>query len=180
MTAPTKSNALQSYQVLLYNRALHPELFALKARRVVRSGPYELEMWAMQGAHLLRFEKGALCCSELLTAQESQLPTSGIVSSFLAAGDRDFEHRFTKDRVTYMTTVQSETLSENLYLAIHEEMLDHAREIDGLLHRWSDDTGQCLSLLEAQRYSKEVHVQAYHLIAHGGIVLRTQTIFEIA
>ncbi len=42
MNLPTK-NSLQSYQVILYHRALHPELFQLRGRKVVRHGDYELE-----------------------------------------------------------------------------------------------------------------------------------------
>src|SRR5688572_11974601 len=121
MNLPVK-HSLQSYQMFLYGRALHPELFPLRRRKVVNHGRYELEVWAMDGAHLLRFEMGPLCACELLTAQEGRLPEHGVVSAFLAAGERDFEHRFEKDKVTYMTTIQTETLSENLYLATFEEI----------------------------------------------------------
>jgi hypothetical protein len=178
MTLPLKPNSLQAYQVLLYSRALHPELFALKGRKVVRHGNYEFEVWAMAGAHLLRFEKGGLCACELVTGDEGRLPQSGIVSAFLCAGERDFEHRFEKDKVVYMTTVQTETLSENLYISTMDEMLDYARGTDALCHRWTDESGECLSMIDTQRYNREIHAQAYHLIAQGGIVIRTQTIFE--
>lgn len=178
MSLPVKSPTLQSYQVLLYNRALHPELFPLRGRRVVRHGNYEFEVWVMEGAHLLRFEHSTLCACELLTDQEGRLPEAGVVSGFLAAGERDFEHRFTKDKVTYMTTVQTETLSENLFVATYEEMLEYGRSSDALTHKWSDGAGQCLSMLDLQRYNREIHAQSYHLIAQGGLVIRTQTIFE--
>ncbi len=178
MNAQVKSNSLQTYQTILYGRALHPEFFPLKGRRVVRHGAYELELWVMSGSHLLRFERGTLCASELVTDQEGNLPDAGVVTAFLCAGDRDFEHRFERDKVTYMTSVQTETLAENLYASTMDEMLECARDTDGLLHRWDDDAGPCLSLLDAQMYNREIHVQAYHMLAHGGIVLRTQTIFE--
>jgi hypothetical protein len=180
MSLPAKSNSLQSYQVVLYNRALHPELFPLKGRKVVKHGEYELEGWVMPGAHLLRFEHRKVCASELLTDQEDNLPATGVVSAFLCAGERDYEHRFTEETATYMTTVQTETLSENLYLATFKEILEFSREADAVVHKWADDSGPCLSMLDLQRYNKEVHAQSYHLIAQGGIVLRTQTIFEHA
>jgi hypothetical protein len=178
MTTPLKPNALQAYQVVLYNRALHPELFSLKGRKVVRHGDYEFEVWAMKGAHLLRFERGALCACELVSAEESKLPASGVVSAFLAAGERDYEHRFEKEKVVYMTTVQTETLSETLYISTFEEMMDYAKSTDALTHRWTDDAGECLTMIDTQRYNREIHAQAYHLIATGGVVIRTQTIFE--
>ncbi|MEZ6234463.1 MAG: hypothetical protein R3B68_09765 [Phycisphaerales bacterium] len=221
MSTPQKTNALQSYQMLLYDRALHPELFSLKARRVVRHGPWELEAWVMQGQHLLRFECGAVCASELVTDQEAGLPTTGALSAFLCAGERDFEHRFGsgaangihangvqasgvhanggpkpvvsagriggangggigRGGVVYMTTVQTETLSENLYAATCEEMAGHIKENDSLVHSWEGEMGSGMSIVDVQRYAKEVHAQAYHLLPSGGIVIRTQTIFEHA
>ncbi|MCC6676988.1 MAG: DUF2617 family protein [Phycisphaerales bacterium] len=178
MNLPTK-NSLQSYQVVLYHRALHPELFQLRGRKVIRHGDYELESWVMSGSHLLRFEHKSLCASELVTDQDRNLPEGGVVTAFLCAGERDYEHAFKKDRVTYMTTVQTETLSDNLFAATYEEMLDFGRESGALTHAWEDESGRCLSMIDVQRYSTEVHAQAYHLIANGGIVLRTQTIFEV-
>lgn len=178
MTMPVKAPNLQSYQVLLYGRALHPELFPLKGRRVVRHGRYEFEVWVMEGAHLLRFEHAQLCACELLTDQDGRLPEQGVVNGFLAAGERDFEHRFVKERVTYMTTVQTETLSENLYIATMDEMLNYGRSSSALSHRWDDGAGPCLSMIDLQRYNSEIHAQSYHLISQGGLVIRTQTIFE--
>jgi hypothetical protein len=175
---PGKQNLLQAYQVVLYQRALHPEIFPLKARKVVKHGAYELEAWVMPGQHLLRFEHRGLCLCELVTDQEKSVPAQGIVSAFLCAAEKDFEHAFPKDSVNYMTTVQTETLSENLYHSTYEEMLDHARQTQAVAHRWTDDAGKCLSVIDIQRMQREVHVQSYHLIANAAFVLRTQTIFE--
>jgi hypothetical protein len=180
MTTPLRPSSLQSYQTILYNRALHPEFFPLKGRRVIKRSRYELELWVMAGSHLLRFEHGTMVASELVTDQEGNLPDQGVVTAFLCAGERDVEHRFDKARVSYMTTVQTESLSENLYLATFKEMEVTARETGALVYRWQDEAGKCLSMLDMQQYNREVHVQAYHLMAQGGLVLRTQTLFEHA
>ena len=179
MSQQAKTTSLQSYQSVLYNRALHPELFALKHRRVVRGPNFEFEAWLMNGGHLLRFEHKTMCASELVTDQEGALPDAGVVAASLCAGERDFEHAFPRDGVTYLTTIQTETLSENLYASTLDEMLRFASEVNGLCTVWEDGAGKCLSLLDLQRYSKEMHAQAFHLQAQGGVVVRTQTIFEI-
>jgi hypothetical protein len=129
---------------------------------------------------MLRFDHRTLCVSELLTDQERTPPLQGQVSSFLCAGERDVEHRFPREKVTYMTSVQTETLSDSLYAASLEEMLDHARSNHSLSHTWDDEAGRCLSLVDIQRMARQVHVQSYHLIASAALVLRTQTIFEHA
>ncbi len=174
----SQPNNLQTYQVVLYDRALHPELFSLRQRRVVTHGAYELETWLIPGGHILRFEHGGKCLSELVTDQTGSLPQSGIVTAFLCAGERDFDKLFERERINYMTTVQTEQLSENLYLATLDEMRDYADEVEALRHEWADEAGPNLSMLDVQRFSREIHIQSYHLLASGGVVLRTQTIFE--
>lgn len=178
MQSALKANSLQSYQTILYDRALHPELFQLKARRVVTHQGYELEAWLMPGQHLLRFECGRICCCELVTDQESGLPEQGVVQQFFCVGEHDFDHTFREQPVNYMTTVQTEQLSENLFEATLEEMRQHAAAENCLVHTWRDEAGDNMSVLDVQRYHKEIHCQGYHLLARGGIVLRTQTIFE--
>lgn len=178
MDTPTRINSLNTYQVVLYDRALHPEFFDLKTRRTEHLNGFEFEAWLMNGAHVLRFEAGPLCASELVTDQERGLPDLGVVTAFLCGGERDFDHSFAGGALNYITTAQTETLAENLYLTTHEELLAFGREGGALIHQWEDEAGPCLSMLDTQRFSTEMHVQAYHLLANQGVVLRTQTIFE--
>ena len=178
LQVPGKPSALSTYQTALYNRALHPELFPLKARRVVSGVGYELEGWIMPGCHLLRFEQHSLCACELLSDRDTLVPAQGIVARFFCAGEHEFEHSFKKDKVTYMVSIQTESLSENLYLATYDELAEHGREVSALVYEWTDEVGKCLSMIELQRMSGEVHAHCYHLVANGGLVVRTQSIFE--
>lgn len=181
MNVSTKlQSAPPCHNLILYRKALHPELFQVKARRALSHGRYEFEAWLMNGSHMLRFQVDGFCCCELLTDKEGGLPTTGAVVTFPCIGEKDFDHPFTDEGVKYITTMQTETLSENLYRATYNEMIAFADETDGVLVRWnSKDGGANLSLLDLQRHGKEVHAQSYHLFAQGGLVLRTQTIFEI-
>lgn len=178
MNSTTRSTALQTLQLHLYPKALHPELFELQDRRVVTYGVYELEAWIMPNAHVVRFGVDRACYTELVTDRESGLP-DGSTETFYCAGERDFEKTFQGDGITYMTSVQTEQLGDNLYASTYDELRAFSREVDGLTHLW-EDGGPCLSMLDIQRYDQEVHVQAYHMIARGGIVLRTQSLFEHA
>ena len=185
MDMPTQPISTQSYQALLYDRALHPELFDLRSRRVhplksviPGNGSAELETWLMPGAHLLRFEQGATCAAELLIDREDGLPEAGVLSAILCAGEHEFEHSFGTAKVTYMLSVQTETLSENLYAATMREMREHAAQNESDSFAWTSDAGENLSLLDVQTYRDQVHVQAYHLVAAGGFVLRSQSLFE--
>lgn len=179
MNTQTRPNSLQTFQLLLYRRPLHPEVFNLRGRHAITHGEYQLESWIMPGGHVMRFTYDGFCASELVTDQEGGVPLEAAVTGFHCAGEHEFDHKFVAERMNYMTSVQTETLGENLYAATYDEMVDFAKETGALIHRWSDiDGGRNLSMLDVQRLAKEVHAQAYHLIAHGGVVLRTQTIFE--
>lgn len=82
--------------------------------------------------------------------------------------------------VVYMTSVQTETLPESLYASTYRELIDFGRQNGALVHLWRDAKGPCLSMIDMQRYAGQAHAQTYHLTALGGVVLRTQSIFELA
>lgn len=180
MNSQLRISGLHTYQLLLYRKALHPELFQVKARRQIQHSAYELESWLMPGGHLMRFRhNGFTACELMVGGQEGQLPLEGAVTAFPVAGEHDFEHQFKQEKVTYVTSVQTETLPENLYASTYEEMVDFAKETGALVHKWSDaEEMHNLSLLDVQRLGREVHAQSYHLLAQGGVVIRSQTIFE--
>ncbi|MEO1534717.1 MAG: DUF2617 family protein [Planctomycetota bacterium] len=178
MDMPTQPICTQSYQALLYNKALHPELFDLRSRRVHTSSSAELETWLMPGGHVLRFERGPVCGTELLIDRESGLPQTGVVSALLCAGEHELEQDLGRGSAKYMLSVQTETLSENLYASTMREMREHAEENESDVFAWTSAEGENLSLLDVQTYHDQMHVQAYHLVANGGFVLRSQSLFE--
>jgi hypothetical protein len=76
--------------------------------------------------------------------------------------------------------MQTETLSDHLYLGTYKEMMAHARENDSLYAAWTDAAGKPnLSLIDVQHFRNEVHVQGYHLRSDCGLVLRTQSMLQI-
>jgi hypothetical protein len=178
MTIQIDPDGFPAYQIFLYDRALHPLMFPFRGRRVIRYGEYEFEAWILPGGHVLRFELGGLCAVELVTHQAAGLPHDGVLVSRACEEELDFEHRFRVEPVTYMTAVDVETLCENVYLDTLEELREHAAEARALAHEWSGPGGPCLSIVDVQRFRAEVHVQGYHLLAGGRLVLRSQTLFE--
>ena len=177
MNASTKTAGLQAYQTVLYDRALHPDVFALRSRKIIRHGRYELEAWALQGGHVLRFEYDGVCATEVVSEHENLVPMVGILSASPCNGEHEYEHRFDEDGVVYMTAVQTEQLPENVYLATMEEIREYVSETDSLFHEWVDENGAGMTAVGIHRYAREVHVQCFHFIP-GGLVVRTQSLFE--
>jgi hypothetical protein len=179
MSLPSRTSSLQTYNLGLYRTAIHPEFFQIDGRTRIAHGDYEFEAWICRGGHALRFEHQGLCVCEVISQEIDQLPERGHVMTLPCAGEKDHETDFS-ERVGYVTSIQTETLTDHLYLGTYNEMLEHGRMSDGLMSVWTDDGGRPnLSLLDFQRYGDEVHVQAYHLRSDCGLVLRNQSMFQV-
>jgi hypothetical protein len=174
------SSSVQSYRILLYQRALHPELFDIQERRNIVHGEYEVESWLVPGGHVIRFESGGQCITEAVSEQDLQLPQRGLMHTIPCLGEKEIEEAV-NGTVRYVSSVQTELLSDNLFTATFNEMQEFARDSNAMqfIHE-TEDGRQNLSLLDVQRYKREIHAQAYHLVSQSSFVLRTQSIFEIA
>ena len=163
---------------MVYNRGLHPELFDMKARRSHRQNSYETEAWVAASGHTVRFQIDGQCITETVIDHPDHLPENGLVHAMPCLGEKEFELTPTGE-IGYVTTIQTEALTDNLYMATYREMCEFAVEHGSLEYRWTDEEGAaCLSLLDSQTYKWEFHIQTYHLLGRSCIVLRTQSIFE--
>lgn len=182
MSFTAKTNSLQSYHMLVYRNALHPEFFKIEGRRKIEHGGYEFESWIFRGGHAVRFQYDGQCVTEIVTEAMLHLPERGLLATLPCAGEKDHESEI-GESIDHVTSIQTETLSDHLYLSTYNEMLDHGRACNGLVSAWTDPSGvggkPNLSLLDLQRYHGEVHLQSYHLRSDCSLVLRTQTIFQI-
>jgi hypothetical protein len=171
------------FRLMLYQRALHPELFDLQARRRDRQGEYEVESWVTPAGHVVRFQVGQYCLTECVIDRGDHLPETGLAYALPCLGEKDYElddPATAGGKLGYVTTIQTENLTDNLYQATFREMQDFVSDTGSLAHEWKTADGlSCLSLLDAQKYRREFHVQSYHLLGVNGLVLRTQSIFEM-
>jgi len=179
MSVSHKSSTAQIFHLMVYRRALHPELIDLRGRRCHEHGEYEVETWIAPAAHVVRFRVGSDAITEAVLESGDNLPETGLIHALPCMGEKDYELDST-GRIGYFATVQVESLSDNLYMATYREMVDFAEETEALSHQWEiDDNRPSMSLLDAQKYKKEFHLQSYHLLGSNCTVLRTQSIFEV-
>lgn len=163
---------------MIYRRALHPELFELQGRRIHRHADYEAETWVFPGGHVIRYQVDGNCISETVIEDGDHLPENGLIHALPCLGEKDFDLE-PVGKLGYMTTIQTESLSDNLYQATYRELRDFAEEAEALTYEWTNEDDQpCLSMVDAQKYKRQFHVQSYHMLGAGGLVLRTQSIFE--
>jgi hypothetical protein len=165
--------------MIIYRRPLHPELFRLEGRRCHRQESYESENWITAGGHVARFCHGGETLTEAVVEEGSHLPEQGLIHAMPCIGEKEFQVT-SESRLGYVTTLQTETLVENLYQATYREMKQFAEETGALCHEFQDEHGAAnLSVLDAQNYKREYHIQGYHLYGSLNMVLRTQSIFEL-
>jgi hypothetical protein len=174
-----KTPSVQAYRLLIYQRALHPELFGIHDRRTVTQSNYELESWITPGGHVMRFQNAGQCLTEAVLGHEVHLPQRGLLHTVPCLGEKEMDE-VVDGSVRYVASVQTELLSDNLFQATYNELMEFAAETEAMRYQWNDSDGaQNLSILDLQRYKKEIHAQSYHLVGSAGFVLRTQTIFEL-
>ena len=178
MATPQPITALQPYGMLLSRGPVHPEFFKIAGRKQSSHADFDFEAWIFPGGHVLRFEHATTTLCEVVTDKATELPERGLVTTLPCNGERDFEEIF-GDRITFVTSIQTETLSEHLYLGTYQEMLDHGKDPAHLVTTWKETAEHpSLSLIEFQRYHDQVHVQTYHLRGDSLSVLRTQSILQ--
>ncbi|MCH2137034.1 MAG: hypothetical protein MK101_10720 [Phycisphaerales bacterium] len=181
MTSSPRDIGLQTYQLVLYRTPVHPEFFKIGGRQHMEQPKYDFEAWIHPGGHTFRFEFDGATLTEVVVPDAAELPERGVLSTIPCVGEKDFEEVFS-DRITYVTSIQTETLSNHLYMGCYAEMLEHGEQSDGLVLDAPLAPGEkglpSLSLIEFQRYSDQIHVQSYHLAGEGGHVLRTQSILQ--
>jgi hypothetical protein len=178
MSMQPQATELQAYHMLLYRGPVHPEFFNITVRRETSHADFEFEAWAFRGGHVLRFEHATTTLCEVVTSDAAALPERGLVTNMPCSGERDYEEVF-GERITFVTSIQTESLSEHLFLGTHREMLEHGQDPACLMTNWTDaGSHPSLSLIEFQRYNDQVHVQSYHLRGDSLTVLRTQSILQ--
>jgi hypothetical protein len=119
--------------------------------------------------------------TEVCAADCDHLPDAGLLHALPCLGEKDYELEPAHEgKINYVTSLQTENLSDNLYHATYREMKQFADESNALMAEGEPVDGlPTLSVVDTQKYRREFHLQAYHLQGTGGLVLRTQTMFEI-
>ena len=178
MQTPDKLAEQQTYSMALFRSAIHPEFFNIEERIEVRHNGYDFEAWLFKGGHVLRFEFDGTCVTEVITPDPEVLPERGHVTTMICSGERDHEQEF-GDRITLITSMQMELLPEHLFADSYTELVEFGKETRAKVIQYKDEYYHGASIVDVQRYNDQLHTQSYHLYSQHGLVLRTQSIFEL-
>ena len=134
--------AADEFAFRLYERALHPELFAVRATARAERPWYAATLCLCDAGHLVEFRAGGRTLTEVLAPRDFELPDRGKRVGRRLVGARLEDVRFDRDAaapaVRYQAGHQAETLAADVFAHVTEELLADAaatlRAADGEAH----------------------------------------------
>jgi hypothetical protein len=176
----TKQRRSGGLTLLLYQKALHPELFKILASEQVSRRAYEADIWLVEGGHVIMFAAGKNTLTEVIVTNNAPLTDRGLLQSIPCRGEK-YHEMTAGGNIRYMISTQEEQLTQTLYDATKHEIVSYAakRELMTAEVPATPDTGGSLSVLDIERRSHELLVQSFHLFDETLMVIKTQAIFEV-
>ncbi len=165
--------------VLIYDRILHPELFAADVRRARVMGDFDVNLWLLTGGGHMAAISGAHTFLELTCFPNKALPERGLIEKLPCKGDKQFDLALGDDYYYYLA-LNEEHVTEALFENSVTEMLRLAQEQDGLVAHRKNDLGRTeyLSVLVTQLHRRAIHIEGFHLLGEVRALIRTQSILE--
>jgi hypothetical protein len=165
----------------VYGRPLHPELFDILAVRKVRREDYELTVRITRTGHVISWENRDVYLTELAAAEQPEhpLPEKRRLLAYRLRG----EHCGTLPcacGVFYQMSFQVETLSPEIFLHVHDEILADGGK-RGLLHNFQPHHRLALAPLGYVAIESRagcLFVSAFHTFPDEHTVVKTQTLIE--
>ena len=164
---------------LLYSRPLHPELFDVVRDQRVQRDDYLANVCITDTCHLIEWQHGKVCLTELVTTVDNPLPQKRRLLACRLRGERT-ETIQCAPAVVYQTSVTVERLQPEVYSRIHDELeSDSLRR--GIFHNFRPHDRLALSPIShiaIEARASGLLVQAFHTFPDDCTVLKTQSLFE--
>jgi hypothetical protein len=176
----TKQRRSGGLTLLLYQKALHPELFKILASEQVSRRAYEADIWLVEGGHVIMFTAGKNTLAEVIVTNNAPLTDRGLLQSIPCRGEK-YHEMTAGGNIRYMISTQEEQLTQTLFDATKHEIASYAakRELMTAETPATQDAGGTLSVLDIERRSHELLVQSFHLFDDTQMVIKTQAIIEV-
>ena len=121
----------------LYGRPLHPELFDILTWCKVQREDYELTLRITRTGHVITWENEDVLLTEVAAAADQELPEKRRLLSYRLRGEHSGA-LLCAHGIKYQTTFQVEMLSPEIFLQVHDEILNDGEKW-GLLHNFQAD-----------------------------------------
>ncbi len=180
MELPETNVVVSELTFTLYQRPLHPELFTIHRKRIIKTAKYEAQIWLTGCSHVVSVFAGDLCLSELITTPNQTLPRRGLVERFRFSGQRSHKCTLAKG-LSYITDFQIEKMSPNLYKQSHADLEKFARN-RGIFAKYPERSIGGLepfTYIDFEARKDELHIHAFHAYPDQVTIIKTQSLFDM-
>jgi Protein of unknown function DUF2617 len=162
----------------LYGRPLHPELFDILTARKLQYEDYELRIWITRTGHVLTFENEDVLLTEVADAEQN-LPERRRLLRYHMRGEHTARLP-TCHNLVYQMNFQVETLPEEIFLHVHDEILadGHKR---GILHNFQPNHRLAIAPLGyvvVETRTNCLFVSTFHTFPEENTIIKSQTLIE--
>src|SRR3954467_11176827 len=162
----------------LYGRPLHPELFDILAVRKFQREDYEARVWITRTGHGLTWENADVLISEVADADQP-LTLSRRLLNYRMRGEHSGKLQCANG-VLYQMSFQVETLSPDIFLHVHDEILADGGK-RGVLHNFQPNHRLAVAPLGyviVDARPNYLHVSTFHTFPEENTVIKSQTLIE--
>ncbi len=163
----------------LYDRPLHPELFEVLAVRCVAKRDYVLTVRITRTGHAISWDSPMGHLTEVAAAAGATLPTHRALFRHKMRGERN-ESLNWRPGLKYQTSYQVESLNDEVYEHIHDEILRDGLK-RGLLHNFRPHNRLAMSPLgfvTTEAWAGNLVVSSFHTFPEERTVVKTQSLIE--
>ena len=179
MGVPILRPAVGDLVFQLYGRPLHPELFDILAVRKIQRPDCDLTVRITRTGHAITWETRTAHLTEVTAAADLPLPGYRSLLQHKMRG----EHCDTlacAPGLGYQTSFQVETLPQEIFLHVHDEILRDGTK-RGLLHNFRPDHRLALAPLgfvTVEAWSGCLLLSSFHTFPDEHTVVKTQSLIE--
>jgi hypothetical protein len=163
----------------LYGRPIHPEFFDILATRKIQREDYELTVRITRSGHVLTWENRNVCLTEVTAAADQPLPERGRLLSYRMRGEHSDSIAWAHG-VSYQMSFQVETLPQEIFLHVHDEILADGGK-RGLLHNFQPNHRLSLAPLGfviAEGRPGCLCLTTFHTFPDENTVVKSQSLIE--
>ena len=162
----------------LYGRPLHPELFDILAVRKFQRDDYELRIWITRTGHVITFENEDVLLTEVADADQAFSDQRRFLR-YAMRGEHSGKFQCCHG-ILYQTSFQVETLPEEIYLHVHDEILADGNK-RGILHNFQPNHRLAIAPLGyvvVESRQNCVLFSTFHTFPEENTVIKSQTLIE--
>ena len=162
----------------LYGKPLHPELFDILTVRKLERADCELRIWITRTGHVITWENEHVLLTEVADIDQAFSDQRRFLS-YRLRGEHSGRFACCND-ILYQTSFQVETLPEEIYLQIHDEILADGDK-RGILHNFQPNHRLAVAPLGYVVVESRTHclfISTFHTFPDENTIIKSQTLIE--